>query len=189
MKKAAIYSFSLPAILAVVLSTLSIGSAKAQTYKVGTNVIGVGIGTATDLVEYPHSFASPMFALQYERGIWNAGQGVISLGAYFGIKSYEYSPIKGDENKMTHTTLGLKAAYHFTGWDIPNLDPYAGLMLSNDHNSVTVDSQFNSGLSGNDVRVNAFAGARYFVQPHLGVFAELSTDPYHHIDLGLAIKF
>src|ERR1700750_1274973 len=63
----------------------------AQSFEVGTNVVSAGIGFGSSIAGYTYGSQSPSFSATYDRGIWEAGPGVISLGAYVGIKDYKYS--------------------------------------------------------------------------------------------------
>jgi len=182
-----------------VLLLLSIVTVKAQTYSKGTNVISAGIGLGSSIAGYTYGTQSPGFSFQYEKGIWEAGPGVVSLGGYLGLKSYKYSYHDGYgdsyENKWNYTIIGARGAWHYTELKTANLDLYGGLMLSYNHLSFS-DSYSGpagnyahaGGSYGSTIGFTAFVGARYFFAKNLGGYAELGYG-VSYLNLGLTYKF
>ncbi|MDR3711717.1 MAG: hypothetical protein P4L51_02790 [Puia sp.] len=174
-------------------------SAKAQTYQAGTNTVSAGIGLGSSIAGYTYGSQSPGISLQYERGIWEAGPGVISLGGYLGFKSYRYSASDGYgdnySEKWNYTIVGARGAYHYTGFKVENLDVYGGLMLSYNHLSYSASASNGSGSYGasggsygSAVGFTAFVGGRYYFANSLGAFAELGYG-VSYLNVGLAYKF
>ena len=167
-------------------------SARSQTYKAGDNIVSVGLGFGGSLGNYGGSTQSPEINAQYERGIWEVGPGVISIGGYLGYKSYKYS----DANttvKQDYTIVGGRGAYHFTGLNIDHLDVYGGIMISYDHSSLsytynngTGNSSYNP--SGSGVEVSPFVGGRYYFAGGLGAYAELGFG-VNNFNTGLCYRF
>ena len=180
------------------LFVFSIISVKAQTYKVGSNVVSAGVGLGSSITGFGYGSQSPALSLQYERGVWEAGPGVVSLGGYIGYKSYKYSYSDGSGSyteKLKYTIFGVRGAWHYTGLNIDNLDVYGGVMLSYDHAgfssnvSTAYGSSSSSGGSFNSsVGFTAFVGSRYFFAGNLGGFAELGYG-VSYFTIGLAYKF
>lgn len=191
MKKSALFSIAL-----LVISFFSAVSVRAQAFQVGTNVISAGIGLGSSLASgYTYGSQSPGFSVAFEHGFWDAGPGVISLGAYVGIKDYKYGYIEGGypvNYKWNYTIIGARGAYHFTGLDIDKLDLYAGLMLAYD--DLSFSSNYASGYSGpvgsynSDIGLSVFAGARYYFAGNLAGYAELGYG-VSILSIGLAYKF
>lgn len=188
-------------LLIVALSSLTVfgqnkggSSSGSDAFGVGTNVVTGGIGIGGTLVSLGN--ASPGISVSYERGIWEAGPGVISLGAYVGYKSYSYNYTDfgyAASEKWNYTIVGARGAWHWTGSGVPNLDLYGGVMLSYDALSWSYSD--NSGTTvysgpsyGNSVTLTPFAGARYYFSNHIGVYGELGTGVFV-LNLGLAVKF
>ena len=176
------------------LSFSSSVSAQSQTFTTGTNIISGGLGfegvTGNGAFNVVYNSRTPEYSLQYERGLWKAGPGVISLGVLFGEASYQDNVIyPGDTNptveKTTYWELGLRGAYHFAGLKIPNLDTYAGTEVSETRTHFT--DQTGPALNSYGRGITFFAGARYFLWSHLGVYAELATAPF--FNGGIAAKF
>jgi len=171
---------------------ISIFSASAQKYEVGTNVVSAGVGLGSSIAGYTYGTQSPGWNLQYERGLAEAGPGVISGGLYVGFKTYKYDDPEGAYDfKWNYTIVGLRAAWHYTGLNIEKLDLYGGLMLSYNHLSVSYNSPQDiqeSGDYNSDIFLTPFVGARYYFIPQLAVFGELGYG-VSTLNLGLALKF
>ena len=169
-------------------------SAQTPAFTTGTNVISAGLGfsgvSGTGANNILYHTTTPEYSVRYERGLWKAGPGVISLGVLLGEASYRYDILYPGESKATlekwtYWEYGLRGAYHFTGLKVPNLDPYTGIMISEQRTHYSSDT-FPSGTS-NSGGLSIFAGARYFLWPHLGVYAELATGPF--FNGGIAATF
>jgi hypothetical protein len=186
MKKLLFLSF-------VVLVSLSV-SAQVNKYAVGTNAILGGIGLGSDLGSgFTYGSQSPALSLQYERGLWEFGPGVISLGGYIGNKTYtnNYFVTSNPYNyKVSYTTIGARGAYHFTGLDVDNLDLYGGLMLAYEAASLSYNQPGYSGLGGygSKVDLGIYVGGRYYFSSHIGAFAELGYS-VAILNIGLVVKW
>ena len=174
-------------ILLVTLLLAAIVSVKAQVYEKGTNVVSAGVGLGSSIVS-SYGSQTPGISLQYERGVAEAGPGVISVGGYLGFKSYKYNYGSGYSYKLKYTIVGVRGSYHLTQLNVENLDLYGGLMLS--YNIVSVsDNTGSSGSSyGSAAGFSAFVGGRYYFAKTLAVFAELGYG-VSYLNLGLALKF
>jgi len=179
------------AILSIVLLSFCATRVSAQAFQAGDNIVSAGIGIGSALDGYGYSSAIPGFSAQYERGIWEAGPGVISLGGYLGIKGYKYSSPDFTE-KWNYTIVGARAAYHFTGLDVENLDLYGGLMLSFNNLNFSYTEyngyNYNGGSYGSYLGLSAFVGARYYFAGNLAGYGELGYG-VAILNLGLSYKF
>jgi hypothetical protein len=189
MKKVVLVSITL--LCLTVLKTKAQSSGSAGTYQVGTNVISAGIGLGSSLITGGYGSSTPGISLQYERGVWEAGPGIISLGGYIGYKGYSYSN-PDYSSKWNYTIIGFRGAYHLTGIEVENLDVYGGLMLAFDNLSYS-ETNYNgyaySGSSyGSGVGLTAFVGAKYYFAGNLGAFAELGYG-VSYLSIGLSYKF
>jgi hypothetical protein len=162
-------------------------SAQSDTYHVGTNVISGGIGLGSSLGGgYAYGTQSPALSLQYERGLWEAGPGIVSLGGYIGTKTYKFSN-GPDNSSLDYTVVGARGAWHYTGLAVDRLDLYGGLMLAYDAASYSsnygVGGTYNNGLS-----LTVFVGGRYYFANQLGAFLELGYG-VADVNVGLSVKF
>jgi hypothetical protein len=193
MKKSAFFGVAL-----MVISIFSAVRVHAQAFEAGTNIVSAGIGLGSALANgYTYGTQSPGFSLGYDRGIWEAGPGVISLGAYLGFKTFKDDYADAgfvSSAKWTYTIVGVRGAYHFTGLNIQNLDLYAGVMIAYDNLNYSYSNNqggsyntnvgsYNSGLG-----ISVFAGARYYFAGNLGVFGELGYG-VDILGIGLSYKF
>ena len=167
---------------------LCAGVLQGQSFEKGTNVIALGITFGSAYGDYSYSAQSPGFGAQYEKGIWDAGPGVISLGGYLGSKTYRNS-IFGE--RWNYTILGFRGAYHynrFTTEKLKKLDPYAGLMLAYSilgyrANPNTIHGDYASSFDN-----SIFVGGRYYFTNNFAGFAEIGLD-VSNLTLGGALKF
>lgn len=191
MKKSAFFSFAI-----VIVSFLPAVRVHAQAFEAGTNVISAGLGLGSSIADYTYGSQTPGLSAQYERGIWEAGPGVISLGGLIGYKGFRasaFGPNYSYTEKWNYSIFGVRGAYHYTGLDIPNLDLYGGLMLSYDNLSYSVtDNSGNfsniGGAGSSGVELSVFAGGRYYFAGNLAGYAELGYG-VSILTVGLAYKF
>lgn len=190
------------AAVAVAMFFGAVQNSSAQ-FEVGTNVINVGVGIGGAYLSgwtgYNKS-QTPAIGLSFEHGMWEAGSGTISLGAYVGYKSikdeyvdpyYNYS----ESWKWTYTIIGARGAYHF---DVDNdkLDLYLGAMLSYNiltfkytNNDPYYYNFYNSTWSyPSYVGFSGFGGIRYYLSDNIGLNAELGYG-VAYLTLGASFKF
>jgi hypothetical protein len=186
MKKSAFFSIAL-----VIISIFSAVRVHAQAFAAGTNVVSAGLGLGSSLASgYTYGTQGIGLSATYERGIWEAGPGVISLGAYVGYKSFSYSG-PGYDYKWNYTIIGARGAWHFTGLNVDNLDLYGGLMLSYDNLSTSFNNDnpgYAPGSYASTIELSPFVGARYYFANNLGVYGELGFG-VSILDIGLSFKF
>ena len=193
MKKSAFFGVAL-----MVISLFSAVRVHAQAFEAGTNVVSAGIGLGSALANgYTYGTQSPGFSVAYDRGIWEAGPGVISLGGYVGFKTFKDDYANAGivvNEKWTYSIFGVRGAYHFTGLNVENLDLYAGIMIAYDNlNYSYSDNQGNAynsnvGSYNSGLGVSVFAGARYYFAGNLAVFGELGYG-VDILGIGLSYKF
>ena len=157
-------------LLAVVTMTTV---ANAQSFQNGTTTVNAGIGLGTGLNGLGK--ARPAISVSLDHGMWDiGGPGVISLGGYVGNTGFKYTNA-GYTAKWNYVIIGVRGAYHYNGFDIPELDVYGGAMLG--YNIVNysvdgVDNGFNNNY-GSGLGLTGFVGGRWFFNENVGVYAEL----------------
>lgn len=165
-----------------------------QAFKKGTNVIALGIGLGSSL-SYSYGSISPAFSAQYEKGLWEVGPGVISLGGYLGFISQKNTG-SYYRQKWSYTIIGVRSAYHYTGFTegkLANLDVYAGVMASYHITSYKIDyyGTGGQGFSGDypsALDANVYVGGRYYFTKNIAGFAEAGYG-ISYLTIGLAFKF
>lgn len=183
----------------LLMSFFPLRSQAQAAYQLGDNVISVAAGFGTSYGAFTYGKQTPAFSLQYERGLWQAGPGVISLGGYLGYKSYQYSGSFlgfSYQEKWNYTIFGVRGAWHlqnFEGTELQKWDLYGGAMLgyfnlnyTYSDNDPSID--YNDINYSSSVGLSAFLGARYFFTPKLAAQGEIGYG-ISYLNLGLAYKF
>lgn len=174
----------------------SLPIAFAQNFEVGTNELSLGLGLGSSLGSFTSSGSLPSVNLQFERGMWEAGQnGVISLGGYLGYKHYSIDYAfygYSSKSSINYTIIGVRSAYHYTGLQDKNWDLYGGAMLS--YSIANVKYKDNTGGSysdnsafGSTASLSIYAGARYLFNEKWGAFAELGYG-VSFLNIGISMK-
>ena len=163
-------------------------AAHSQQVQVGTTTANLGVGLGTALGGL--GTARPAISAAVDYGVWDVGgPGVVSLGGYVGNTGYKYNDL-GYTAKWNYTTIGVRGAYHYNGFKVPQLDAYAGVMLGYNivkYSSEVEDSSFvNNYASG--LGFSGFIGGRWFFSEHLGAFAELGYG-VSVLNAGVTFKF
>lgn len=132
--------------------------------------LGVGVGNDYKNVNY-NSALGTKAALEF--GIWQAGPGVVSLGAEVG-GTFSRGGRYDDFRSRTIVVAG-RSAWHY-GWKVSGLDTYAGLSAGAGFHHY----DYNNGnhYDYNDVIpvFGGFVGASYFFTPGFGVNIEAGYD-------------
>lgn len=171
-------------------------SLSAQSFEKGTKILAAGLGLGSSLGSSAYNSQTPGISLQYEQGVWDAGEaGVISLGGYVGFKSFgsDYtSPGFSSSAKWNYTIVGVRSAYHYTGLENERVDLYGGLMLSYNILNYSYESSggssTNTGASSNTSGLTLYLGGRYYFASNIAAFAEVGYG-ISHLNLGLALRF
>ncbi|MFD2726142.1 hypothetical protein [Hyunsoonleella rubra] len=171
--------------LGITFVVYSIFSMGAQGFVQGTNAINVGVGFGGDYGFYSSATVSPVFSVSYDRGIWEIpGPGVISLGGYVGHRTFKYRSTS--EYKLSQTAIGVRPAYHYNGFEIDELDLYAGFLVGYYFYSDSNGGNFRS--PSNRVDHSGFIGARWFFTEFIAAFVEAGYG-ISNISGGVCFKF
>ena len=113
-------------------------SAKAQksnesSFEVGSLTLNIGAGLGRGSYGGYGYYGSGYYGYgtalgvkaAVERGMWQLGPGVLSLGAEIGGS---FSTARYNSYKSNIIIAAVRSAYHF-GWNVPNLDTYGGVSL------------------------------------------------------------
>lgn len=190
-------------LISITLVSLIIsGSVAAQSdFREGDNVVAFGVGLGSSLGGFSSSSRTPALSVQFEHGQWEVGgPGTVSIGGYLGYKGFKNSgsfPYSGGsysyDQRWRYIILGFRSAYHYHGFEVKNLDPYAGLMLSYD----ILDYSYNDNLpnveydyGGNyssSFSLTFYLGSRYYLDKNWSAFAELGYG-VSFLTVGMAYK-
>lgn len=162
----------------------------SQTFQQGDNVINVGIGLGSAL-DAGNGKPNIGFNASYERGIWEAGPGLVSLGGYAGRVSFKDDG-PGYEQKWNYTVIGVRGAWHYTELNHEKFDVYAGVMAS--YNILDYSYKSSSGITysgdsySNSLGGSVFAGGRYYFTNNIAAFVEVGYGATF-FNGGIAFKF
>ncbi len=153
----------------------------------GSLIFNVGIGAGA---EYQNDFnASFGTKAAIEYGMWNAGPGIVTLGAEVG-GSFSNGGTNNDFNNYKSNTIVVagRSAWHH-GWNIRGLDTYAGLSAgAGFHHYKYVNKTGNSINQSEVIPVfGGFVGASYFFRPMFGINVEAGYD-ITQIQAGIILK-
>jgi hypothetical protein len=162
----------------------------AQTFSSDSKVASIGLGLGGSFGSYLVTSQTPAISFQYEKGFWPVSNiGTISLGGYLGIKSYKYSSFNYSQS-WNYYIIGLRSAFHYSGFKIEHFDPYAGLMLGYNHLVYRYNGPLTAAQGGNyrsTLGFSGYVGGRYYFTPKFGAFAELGFG-ISYATIGLAIN-
>lgn len=176
----------------IAISMLAGNSTQAQRgndiMDVGAMTLNMGIGVGRNAYSDYGYYGSGYYGygtgfgtkIALERGMWQLGPGVLTLGleagASFGKASYASS------YKSSIIIVAARSAYHY-GWNVSKLDTYGGVSIgpgfrSNDYNAYDNNTGLDSKYTKHDVTVapGIFVGASYFFSSNIGVNVEAGYD-------------
>lgn len=177
--------------LALVLTGLISNRAAAQKSSdvimdVGSVTVNIGVGVGNT---YSGSYGSGYSGyyggtgfggkVAIERGFWQLGPGVLTLGLEAGGSfsngnlGYGYST----GYKSSIAVFAARSAYHY-GWNVPNLDTYAGVAVGAGLRSYDAYDINNDKYKEHKTVavVGGFIGASYFFSSNIGVNVEVGND-------------
>jgi hypothetical protein len=166
----------------VALGMMISSSANAQGMEVGKNNFGVGVGLGNNW--YGLGGISPAARLNFDHGFFNAGPGVITIGASAGFSFYTYHNSWGTGYTETWTNLVLasRGAWHYNFGNIgnENFNAYAGVGLGVRIETYTENykgvDELDGGWGGSYLHYATFVGGSYQFSDNFGVFAEVGYD-------------
>ncbi len=192
-------------VLVLLILTIVTTGIKAQrtsdTFANKDNVIGVGFGLGGVYGYSSYDSQTPVFGVQYDRGIVELGMGgVIGVGGFVGYKGYvnKYNWNNGNNNedfkiRSNIFIIGARGTFHYDVFKVKNLDTYAGAMIafhivneSTDLPDEVYDNYYDSHASA--AYASIYAGAKYYFAPQVAAFAELGYG-VSWLTTGIAFKF
>ena len=148
--------------------------------EVGTTTVNIGVGVGRSSFGNYGAYNSGYYGYgtgfgtkaAIERGMWQLGPGVLTLGLEAGAA---FSSASYNSYKSNIIIVAARSAYHF-GWNVPNLDTYGGVSLGPGFRSY--DYYNNNKNTKHDVVIapGIFVGGSYFFSPNIGVNVEAGYD-------------
>jgi hypothetical protein len=157
--------------------------------KQGDNLLGVSVG-------FWAKGSVPMFGLNFESNITQAGIGTIGLGGLFRYYSYTFNYPNGDSRKYAFTSFGFQANYNFNEIGDGKFVPYFGLVLgynnvNNTYTDVTKHGEYITDVSyTSGMWLWVQLGMRYFFSPAVAgtVRLGLGNNEFNTLELGVDFK-
>jgi len=191
MKKAEILVITL-----IIYSVLAIKPAQAEKGPIdpmdkGAMTLDIGIGLGTHFFGNGYGFG-PAFKMAFEKGMWQVGPGVFTLGGEFSVSYFTFKYYSNYKETWINFMFGARSAYHY-GWKVPGLDTYAGIPAGIGFCAFTdhyVDPKFHYGYRGYQAvfpYFGIFIGTSYFFNNVVGIYGELGYNSTY-ADLGVVLK-
>lgn len=138
----------------------------------------------------------PMFGVNFESQLTQAGIGTISLGGIFRYYSYSYNYGNGDSRKYSFTSFGAQSNYNFNQIGDGKFVPFVGLVLGYNYVNNTYTDFTKYGVYISDVTYKSGAwlwgqaGMRYFFSPNVAgsVRLGLGNNDFNTLELGVDFK-
>jgi len=179
MKKVCLLGFL--AIGALTISNVARAQKSSNIMEVGTTTVNLGVGVGRSSFGNYGVYGSGYYGYgtgfgtkaAVERGMWELGPGVLTLGAEVGAA---FSNASYNSYKSNIIIVAARSAYHF-GWNVDNLDTYAGVSLGPGFRSYNYYNN-NAKDTKHDVVVapGIFVGGSYYFSPNIGVNVEAGYD-------------
>ena len=179
MKKVCL--LGLLAIGALTISNVARAQKSSNIMEVGTTTVNIGVGVGRSSYGSYGVYGSGYYGYgtgfgtkaAVERGMWELGPGVLTLGAEVGAA---FSNASYNSYKSNIIIVAARSAYHF-GWNVDNLDTYAGVSLGPGFRSYNYYNN-NAKDTKHDVVVapGIFVGGSYYFSPNIGVNVEAGYD-------------
>jgi len=185
----------------MIAATSLSGQNTTETFAKKDNVLGFGFGVGGVYGITSVSSQSPVFGVQYDRGIIELGMGgVIGVGGFMGYKSIvdKYDDFSGTyKDKFNILIFGARGTFHYDLFKVKNLDTYAGTMIAfhslshkrdypNNYNNN--NNYYYRKSPGSAAYASIFAGAKYYFAPQVAAYAEVGYG-VSWLTMGIAFKF
>jgi len=179
MKKVCL--LGLLAIGALTISNVARAQKSSNIMEVGTTTVNIGVGVGRSSYGSYGVYGSGYYGYgtgfgtkaAVERGMWELGPGVLTLGAEVGAA---FSNASYNSYKSNIIIVAARSAYHF-GWNVDNLDTYAGVSLGPGFRSYNyVNNTAKDTKHDVIVAPGIFVGGSYYFSPNIGVNVEAGYD-------------
>lgn len=159
------------------------------SYEKGKSILSLGYGLdqmgAFKEEHYVTNRALGPFMAQVEQGVLD------ELGVAFRIEAgFSSGAFLQDQFNITSLGVGANITYHFNKFiPVEALDVYVGGGVAVRYNTLAFEKNVRAGLE--EVKVNpvAFIGARYYILPNVGIFAQGGYDGFSTVQLGINMAF
>lgn len=183
-------------ITAALLLGISV-QAQEIAYKKGDNIFNAGLGLGFYNYGYfgNRSSTFPALTANYEIGIHE----YFGVGPYVGYKSWRYRyNNNNDSYGFSLLSVGARGSFHYStllnealdmGINDDKLDLYVVLIAGLEFQTYSGDyGTYFDDSSSVRLRIGPSLGARYYISPTFGVFAEGGRGAFSWLTIGVSIK-
>lgn len=173
-------------------------SGPVDPMKKDTWLINFGFGPGINFYNGYSTGFGPGFQASFEKGMWQLGPGVLTLGAELGTSFFSYNGEFYTYATYRYHWVSLitaaRSAYHY-GWKVKGLDTYGGLSTGmrflffswnyTGNNLLHVENNYNP--EAVSAFFGTFVGASYFFNHVFGINGELGYN-INYAQIGLVFK-
>ncbi len=177
-------------ILSMLITVGAVGTIRAEgpldPVRLNSWIVNVGVGPGTNYFGNGNGFG-PALKGSFEKGMWDVGPGVITLGgeATFSFFASRYGD--GWNETWTNFIFGARGAYHY-GWNVEGLDTYGGIPLGMGFSMHTWDDHPGSrGYTPVFPYGGIFFGASFFFNKSVGINGEFGYNSTY-ANIGMVFK-
>jgi hypothetical protein len=159
--------------VALNISLVSFSQSPVSPVEKGSLIFNAGTGLGN---EYNSNYYNQALGTKaaIEAGMWQAGPGVITLGAEVGGT---FSNGGKFDNYKAHTLIVAGRSVWHHGWNVKGLDTYAGLSAGAGFNQYSYNRNEDKIKQNEVIPVfGGFIGASYFITPSFGINFESGRD-------------
>lgn len=171
------------------LSLIALTSSSYSQLKEKDNLLGGSVG-------FWAKGEVPMFGVNFESNVTQAGIGTIGVGGIFRYYTYRFNYNNGDSRRYSFSSLGFQANYNFNQIGNGSFVPFFGLVAGYNYVNNTYTDVTRNGVYQTDVSYNSGAwiwgqtGFRYFFSPAVAgtVRLGLGNNDFNTLELGVDFK-
>ncbi len=140
---------------------------------------------------------TPMFGVNFESQITQAGIGTVGLGGLFRFYQYSFAYGNGDSRSYSFSSIGFQGNYNFNQIGDGKFVPFIGAVIGYNYVNTTYTDVTRNGVYISDISYRSGAwiwgqtGFRYFFSPTVAGNARVGfgNHDFNTLELGIDFKF
>jgi hypothetical protein len=178
-----------PIKLFILIALLFVSASSYSQLKEKDNLLGGSLG-------FWAKGEVPMFGVNFESNITQAGVGTVGLGGIFRYYSYRFNYGNGDSRRYSFTSFGFQTNYNFNQIGNGTFVPFIGAVLGYNYVNSTYTDVSRNAVYVSDVSYSSGAwiwgqtGFRYFFSPSTAgtVRIGFGNNDFNTLELGVDFK-
>ncbi len=175
--------------ITVVVLFLILGSASFSQLKESDNLLGGSVG-------FWAKGNVPMFGVNFESQLTQAGIGTVGLGGIFRYYTFTNTYGNGDSRRYSFSSIGAQLNYNFNQISSGSFVPYIGIVAGYNYVNHTYTDVTRNAVYVTDINYSSGAwlwgqlGMRYFFSPKVAgsVRLGLGNNDFNTLELGVDFK-